>query len=141
MNLIIGFLLVLLIAVCVLLVIIVLMQRSKSDGLSGGSAFGGSFTESFFGGGAANVLTKITSWLGGIFFGLALLLAILFSLKQRESGDSSLQKILAQKPQQQVAATNGVNKTVAVTNGVKKVAAPIVATNNVQKVVPKPAKK
>ena len=53
---------------CVLLVTVVLMQRSKSDGLAGGAAFGGGFTEQFFGAGTATVLVKTTTWLGGVFF-------------------------------------------------------------------------
>ncbi len=103
MNILANILLVLLLMVCALLVTVVLMQRSKSDGLAGGSAFGGGFTEQFFGAGTATVLVKITTWLGGIFFGLALMLAILFSVQHKAAaGTGKLKKI--------VASTNAVSK-------------------------------
>ena len=103
MNIITNILLVLLLIVSALLVTVVLMQRSKSDGLAGGAAFGGGFTEQFFGAGTATVLVKITSWLGGIFFGLALMLAILFSIQHKgAAGTGKLKKI--------VESTNVVSK-------------------------------
>lgn len=111
MNILMDILLGLLLFVCVLLVTVVLMQRSKSDGLAGGAAFGGGFTEAFFGAGTATVLVKITTWLGGIFFALALLLAVLFSVQHKggDVGAGKLHKI--------VTATNAVTKA---TNTVTK---------------------
>ena len=76
-GLLIGFLLTVHVVVCVLLVLIVLMQRPKSEGL--GTAFGGGVTDSLFGSSAGNVLTKITTWLGVIFFITTISLALLYS--------------------------------------------------------------
>jgi preprotein translocase subunit SecG len=91
---------------CVLLVTVVLMQRSKSDGLAGGAAFGGGFTEQFFGAGTGTVLVKVTTWLGGAFFGLTLLLAVLFSFEHKGApGGGKLRKI--------VTDTNSVSKAAA----------------------------
>jgi len=106
LNIFIGTLMVLQVINCVLLVTVVLMQRSKSDGLAGGAAFGGGFTEQFFGAGTATVLVKITTWLGGVFFGLTLLLAVLFAYEHRGASSSgTLKKI--------VAETNSVSKASA----------------------------
>ncbi len=65
-GILIGALLTLHVLVAVLLVLIVLMQRPRSEGL--GTAFGGGMADSLFGSSAGNVLTKITTWLGIIFF-------------------------------------------------------------------------
>ncbi|MCC7519282.1 MAG: preprotein translocase subunit SecG [Verrucomicrobiae bacterium] len=73
----IGFLLTIHVIVSVLLVLIILMQRPKSEGL--GTAFGGGVTDSLFGSSAGNVLTKITTWLGIIFFLTTISLALLYS--------------------------------------------------------------
>jgi len=65
---------------CILLTGVVLIQRPRSEGL--GSAFGGGMTESMFGAGTTDILTKATIWMAGAFFGCTLLLAILMSNKQ-----------------------------------------------------------
>ena len=76
MNIFIGFLLVVHVITCLLLILIVLMQRPKSEGL--GTAFGGGVTDTLFGSGAGNVLTKITTWLGLVFFSTTITLALLY---------------------------------------------------------------
>ncbi|MEO6054467.1 MAG: preprotein translocase subunit SecG [Chthoniobacterales bacterium] len=76
--------------VCLILVFIVMMQRPKSEGL--GAAFGGGMTENFFGAQTTNVLQKFTVWLGGIFFLLSLVLAIIYA--RNESAPSSMSKQL-----------------------------------------------
>lgn len=76
MSIFIGFLLVVHVITCLLLILIVLMQRPKSEGL--GTAFGGGVTDSLFGSGAGNVLTKITTWLGIVFFATTITLALLY---------------------------------------------------------------
>jgi preprotein translocase subunit SecG len=63
--------------VSMLIILIVLMQRPKSEGL--GAAFGGGMTENLFGAQTSNVLANFTRWLGGIFFGLTLILSILYA--------------------------------------------------------------
>jgi preprotein translocase subunit SecG len=77
MQFLIKFLLVLHVVVCVLMVLVVLMQRPRSEGL--GAAFGGGMTENLFGAQTTTVLTRFTVWLGGAFFGLTLLLAVLYA--------------------------------------------------------------
>lgn len=63
--------------VCVLMVLTVLMQRPRNEGL--GAAFGGGMTDNIFGAQTTNVLAKFTTWLGGAFFVLTLVLAMLFA--------------------------------------------------------------
>ena len=69
-------LLVIHVIVSLLIILLVLMQRPKNEGL--GAAFGGGATDQLFGAQTTNVLQLITRWLGGIFFGLTLLLSILY---------------------------------------------------------------
>lgn len=76
-NVIIYILLGLHIICSVLLTFLILMQRPKSEGL--GAAFGSGVTESIFGAGTSEVLTKMTIWLGSFFIGMTLLLAILYA--------------------------------------------------------------
>jgi preprotein translocase subunit SecG len=63
---------------CVLLVLVVLSQLPKKEA-GAGMAFGGAATDALFGAGSGNVLTKITKYLAGIFFGLAIIMAFLAS--------------------------------------------------------------
>ncbi|NPA52782.1 MAG: preprotein translocase subunit SecG [Aquificae bacterium] len=56
----------------ILLIIIILMQKTK--GAEIGAVFGSGAAAAVLGAGAANIITKITYWLGGIF------LALVFSL-------------------------------------------------------------
>src|SRR5437762_13870715 len=77
MNLLINLCLALFVLVSALMVLVILMQRPKSEGL--GAAFGGAVTENIFGAQTTNVLVKFTTWLAGIFFGLCLLLSILYA--------------------------------------------------------------
>ncbi|MFI0348194.1 MAG: preprotein translocase subunit SecG [Chthoniobacterales bacterium] len=86
----IPFLITLLIITCFLLVIVVLMQRPKSEGL--GAAFGSSMTDNLFGTQTTNVLSRLTVWLGGLFFLLTLLISIAY-VKQ-SSGQTEVQKQL-----------------------------------------------
>ncbi|MCB1231754.1 MAG: preprotein translocase subunit SecG [Verrucomicrobiae bacterium] len=72
---------------CVLLILIILMQRPKQEGL--GAAFGGGMMDSVAGAHTTDVLQKGTTWLASIFFGAAILLAILKAqeLKQVDPGE------------------------------------------------------
>ncbi len=70
----------LVLVVCaILLILVVLMQRPKNEGL--GAAFGGGMTDQMFGAQTTSVLQKATVWLGIIFIGSTLLLAILQTKK------------------------------------------------------------
>ncbi|MDZ4789070.1 MAG: preprotein translocase subunit SecG [Blastochloris sp.] len=61
----------------ILLTLVVLVQKPRSEGL--GSAFGGGMTESLFGAGTTDALTKVTIWLACIFFICTLGLAMLYA--------------------------------------------------------------
>jgi len=87
---------VLLVLVCLLLVGSILMQLPRNEGL--GTAFGGGMTENLFGAETANVLTKITVWLGIIFFALTLFLAVVYSYYHRQQGLSAIDRELLGSP-------------------------------------------
>lgn len=70
---------------CLLLIGVVLLQRPRSEGL--GSAFGGGMTESMFGAGTSDVLSRFTIWMAGAFFVITILLAVLMS--HRDGGKVS----------------------------------------------------
>jgi preprotein translocase subunit SecG len=62
--------------VCVLLVVIVLLQQGKSADLA--AAFGGQGSQTAFGPrSAANLLTKSTAWLAGLFIVTSISLTVL----------------------------------------------------------------
>ena len=97
------FLIVLHTIVSVLLISVVLMQASQGGGLSG--TFGGQAASSILGGqSAGNVLSKITTWLGAVFIGLAILISVLSgptseassSIVKKASEDSPLNQIQQQ---------------------------------------------
>jgi preprotein translocase subunit SecG len=77
---------------CVLLVLLVLLQLPKKDA-GAGVAFGGAATDALFGAGSGNVLTRITKWVAGIYFGLALLIAVLSSHRPKSGGALLLQDL------------------------------------------------
>ncbi len=74
MEFIYTFLTILLVIDSILLVIIILMQKTK--GAEIGAVFGSGAASAVLGAGAANILTKLTYWIGGIF--LALVFALTF---------------------------------------------------------------
>jgi preprotein translocase subunit SecG len=80
---------------CILLIFLVLLQLPKKEAGMGGMAFGGAATDALFGAGSGNVLTKITKYVAGIFFVLALSMAAMDSYKP-ESSAVSLAKKLSQ---------------------------------------------
>lgn len=121
-GLLIGFLLAVHVTACVLLVLIVLMQRPKSEGL--GTAFGGGVADSLFGSSAGNVLTKITTWLGIIFFITTVSLALLYS---RET--ATRKGTLGAKLGAVAGATTNLDVRAAVTNVPPAPEAPPAATN------------
>jgi preprotein translocase subunit SecG len=79
---------------CIILVLLVLLQLPKKEA-GAGMAFGGAATDALFGAGSGNVLTKITKYAAGIFFGLAIFMAFLASQKPPSSG-AALQNQLLQ---------------------------------------------
>jgi len=80
------FLIIIHVIVCLFLVGVVLLQQGKSADLAG--AFGGQGSQTAFGPrGAANLLTRLTTWGAVIFMLLSLTLTILLA---RNSGEKSV---------------------------------------------------
>jgi preprotein translocase subunit SecG len=72
--------------VCIFLVAVVLLQQGKSADLAG--AFGGQGSQTAFGPrGAANLLTKLTTWAAVVFMLTSMALTVLI---QRNSGPRSV---------------------------------------------------
>lgn len=109
LSILIPILLTILVIVCVLLTLVVLMQRPRSEGL--GAAFGSGMTENIFGAQTTTVLTKATVYLGGIFFGVTLLLTILIARQSSERRTGLLENELKKAkpaPTATVAPKTGV---------------------------------
>lgn len=85
------------IADCVILVLLVLLQLPKKEA-GAGMAFGGGATDALFGAGSGNVLTKITKYAAAIFFGLAMIMAVVASQNRKASGVESLGSELGKQP-------------------------------------------
>src|ERR1700683_2000219 len=71
-----GFLTVIMFFDCIVLMFLVLLQLPKKEA-GAGMAFGGAATDALFGAGSGNALTALTQYSAGIFFGLALIMAIM----------------------------------------------------------------
>ena len=81
-------LLVIHVIVCAILIVVVLLQQGKSADLAG--AFGGQGSQTAFGPrGAANLLTRLTTWCAIIFMITSIGLTILMS--KRSGGHSVLE--------------------------------------------------
>ncbi len=78
---------------CVILVLLVLLQLPKKDA-GAGLAFGSGATDALFGAGSGNVLTKITKYAAGIFFGLAIIMAMVASSQHQTSSAEALRDAL-----------------------------------------------
>jgi preprotein translocase subunit SecG len=106
---------------CLLLALLVLVQLPKKEA-GAGLAFGAGATDALFGAGKGNVLTQITKYSAGLFFFLALVLSVLSTHANRNSG-SELRRELAKpgallpvaqpRPAAQPATTNAEQPTTA----------------------------
>jgi preprotein translocase subunit SecG len=76
MTFLIGVLTVLLVLNCLLLILLVLVQLPKKDA-GAGMAFGGGTADALFGAGSGSVLTRITKYVAGSFFFIALTLSLM----------------------------------------------------------------
>lgn len=76
MGFLIVFLTFIMVVDCLVLILLVLIQLPKKEA-GAGLAFGGSASDALFGAGSGNVLTRITKYTAGIFFVLAIVLAIM----------------------------------------------------------------
>ena len=88
------------VTVCLFLVAVVLLQQGKSADLAG--AFGGQGSQTAFGPrGAANLLTRLTTWSAVIFMCTSIALTVAMShstaTKSVLSGDTSSQSTPAKK--------------------------------------------
>ena len=86
MTLLIVLITALLVVDCLLLILLVLVQLPKKEA-GAGMAFGGAATDALFGAGSGNALTKITKWVAGAFFVLALSLSLLKAHQARPGSD------------------------------------------------------
>ena len=93
MNALVIFLVILHVVICVFLIGVVLLQQGKSADLAG--AFGGQGSQTAFGPrGAANLLTRLTTWSAVLFMLTSISLTILMS---RTSDRSVLSGIKTQQ--------------------------------------------
>lgn len=99
MTLLVGLLTALMVIDCLLLILLVLVQLPKKEA-GAGMAFGGAATDALFGAGSGNALTKITKWVAGAFFVLALSLGLLKSHQAKSSGgiEEALRRQAQTKP-------------------------------------------
>jgi preprotein translocase subunit SecG len=87
---------------CVILVLLVLLQLPKKEA-GAGMAFGGGATDALFGAGSGNVLTKITKYAAGIFFGLAIIMAMVSSNQHSKSSAEAFKEELTKQTQGSIA--------------------------------------
>lgn len=71
----------------ILLILLVLVQQPKKDS-GAGMAFGGSTADALFGAGSGNALTTITKYSAGLFFALAILMAVITAHRGKPSGSA-----------------------------------------------------
>ena len=95
MGFVIGLLTLLMVLDCTVLIFLVLIQLPKKEA-GAGLAFGGAASDALFGAGSGNVLTKITKYVAGIFFGLAIMLSLLQT--HAHNGASKFEQRLNQAP-------------------------------------------
>ena len=110
MSILINLLLVCHAIVSILIVLITLMQRPKNEGL--GAAFGGGVTADLFGAQTSNVLATITRWLGGLFFGLTIILSVLYA-RVSVNNQSDVMKRLRSAPKVSAAPTPALSGSVS----------------------------
>ncbi len=77
LSIFITFLTFVLILISIFMVLVILMQRANANA-GMGAAFGGGAAESAFGADTSNILTKATRYCAFAFFGIALVLYILY---------------------------------------------------------------
>jgi preprotein translocase subunit SecG len=86
----ITFLTFVLILTTLFMMLVILMQRPNTNA-GMGAAFGGGVTESTFGAETTNILTRATKWSAGAFFGLALVLYILYLVKVQPAAEETIE--------------------------------------------------
>jgi len=94
MALLFAFLSVILFLDCVVLIFLILLQLPKKEA-GAGTAFGGAATDALFGAGSGNALTTITKYSAGIFFGVALIMALI-TTHHRPTGSGAFEEMITQ---------------------------------------------
>lgn len=103
-----GLIVVVFIVVCILLTLVILIQSDKGGGIS--SAFGGGLSGASALLGTqdtANILTKGTWWLAGIFGALCIVLSLVVGKMEAQSGTKSILKERAEKYESPAAILQG----------------------------------
>ena len=123
---------------CLVLIVVVLLQSGKAADLAG--AFGGAGSQTAFGPrGAANVLSKATTWCA-VMFMLCAMALVLRSDKAVEQGGSVLQKVSQPAPKPAPATTPAMPATTPATNPTAPPAtAPATSQSNTQPASQSPA--
>jgi preprotein translocase subunit SecG len=107
---------------CMVLIIVVLLQSGKAADLAG--AFGGAGSQTAFGPrGAANVLSKATTWCA-VMFMLCAMALVLRTDRAVEQGGSVLQKVSPAKPAPAPKAPVTAPSSTPVTGGQPPIAQP-----------------
>ena len=102
MDIIIGILMGLFLLDCILLVVVILLQSGKAGGLA--SAFGaGGAADSAFGAKVTQPLRRVTAVMAGVFFAIAIALAIITSASQEKTVGAGGSSVIEPKKQEQPA--------------------------------------
>jgi preprotein translocase subunit SecG len=128
MNLLIGFLTVVLVLDCLFLILLILIQLPKKEA-GAGIAFGGAATDALFGAGSGTALTKITKYCAGLFLGLALFLSIL-NAHHGPGSDRSLTNKLMQKASGAQPVVPTLTPTNTLTGAAAPASSPLLSTTN-----------
>ena len=131
MSLIIGLLTFIMVLNCFFLILLVLIQLPKKEA-GMGLAFGGAATDALFGAGSGTVLTKITKYGAGFFFGLSVILAMLNNVQAHRTASASFLKQLTQPPRRTAPAATPTAATAPAPSNALPVpaAAPTLTTSN-----------
>jgi len=123
---------------CLVLIIVVLLQSGKAADLAG--AFGGAGSQTAFGPrGAANVLSKATTWCA-VMFMLCALAMVLRTDKAAGTGSSILERVSKPAPKPAPATTPAIPATHGTAPGTAPATTPAAPQSNSQP-APAPAKK
>ena len=122
---------------CLVLIIVVLLQSGKAADLAG--AFGGAGSQTAFGPrGAANVLSKATTWCA-VMFMLCALALVLRTDKDAGTGSSILERVSKPSPKPAPATTPAVPATHGTAPGTTPATTPAVPQSNSQPTSQPPA--
>ncbi len=87
------------------MVVVILLQAGKGQGLAGAIGGGAAGTSIFGGRGAADFLSKATTWLAALYMALAVLIGVLYKNEAQEAQQSLIQQRV-QEQQNTLPETN-----------------------------------